>query len=141
MTSIGLILAQAFGRWGNFFNSEAFGLPTNLPWKLYIAPQYRPIPFTNIEYFHPTFLYESMLDLLLFVFLFYLIKNNKLKKEGNLALIYLILYSIIRIFVENIRIDSILYLFGVPIAILVSVGIICVAGTILLLRNLPKKEN
>ena len=66
MLVVGLILGQAIGRWGNFFNSEAFGSPTNLPWKLYIAPQYRPIPFTNNEYFHPTFLYESCLDLIIF---------------------------------------------------------------------------
>ena len=67
---IGLVLAQAIGRWGNFFNSEAFGTPTNLPWKLYIAPQYRPIPFTNQEYFHPTFLYESIFNVLVFFFCF-----------------------------------------------------------------------
>jgi phosphatidylglycerol:prolipoprotein diacylglycerol transferase len=49
-----LILGQAIGRWGNFFNSEAFGRPTNLPWKLYIPPQQRPLEFINFEYFHPT---------------------------------------------------------------------------------------
>ena len=63
---LGLSFAQAIGRWGNFFNSEAFGTPTDLPWKLYIAPQYRPIPFENYEYFHPAFLYESILDLVIF---------------------------------------------------------------------------
>jgi phosphatidylglycerol:prolipoprotein diacylglycerol transferase len=66
VSALGLVLAQAIGRWGNFFNSEAFGAPTDLPWKLYIAPQYRPIPFTGNEYFHPTFLYESVLDLAIF---------------------------------------------------------------------------
>ena len=81
VTAIGLILAQAIGRWGNFFNSEAFGKPTDLPWKLYIAPQYRPIPYTEIEYFHPTFLYESILDLMLFFILFLLVKKQKTKKR------------------------------------------------------------
>lgn len=61
-----LILGQAIGRWGNFFNSEAFGDPTNLPWKLYIPPQHRPLQFANFEYFHPTFLYESLWNLLVF---------------------------------------------------------------------------
>ena len=49
VSAIGLVLAQSIGRWGNFFNSEAFGTPTNLPWKLYIAPQYRPIPYNKIK--------------------------------------------------------------------------------------------
>ena len=55
-----LILGQAIGRWGNFFNSEAFGGPTDLPWKLYIPPANRPYSLANYEYFHPTFLYESI---------------------------------------------------------------------------------
>ncbi|MBE7711229.1 MAG: prolipoprotein diacylglyceryl transferase [Cyanobacteria bacterium SIG31] len=139
VTSIGLILAQSIGRWGNFFNSEAFGTPTNLPWKLFIAEQYRPIPYTNFEYFHPTFLYESILDLLIFFILLLLAKNNKFKKDGNIALIYLILYSIIRIFVEHFRIDSVLYVQGIPIAIIVSASIILLSLVILILRNLLKR--
>ena len=138
VSAIGLVLAQAIGRWGNFFNSEAFGLPTNLPWKLYIAPQYRPIPYTNVEYFHPTFLYESLLDLILFFILAFFAKNNWLKKEGNIALSYLILYSIIRIFVEHFRIDSVCYIHGYPIAIVVSIGIIFLSTLILIYRNLKK---
>ena len=62
VSAIGLSLGQAIGRWGNFFNSEAYGLPTDLPWKLYIAPQYRQIPYLDNAYYHPTFLYESLLD-------------------------------------------------------------------------------
>jgi len=137
---IGLAIAQAIGRWGNFFNSEAFGNPTNLPWKLYIAPQYRPIPFQEYEYFHPTFLYESILDFGIFLLLLFAVKFNKHGKEGNLALVYLILYSLIRIFVETFRVDSVLYVYGIPVAIIVSVIIIIVSLTLLLLRNLPKKE-
>jgi len=134
-TSVGLILAQSIGRWGNFFNSEAFGTPTNLPWKLYIAPQYRPIPFTNNEYFHPTFLYESILDLGIFFILFNIAKNKLMKKDGNLALCYLILYSFARIFVEHFRIDSVCYIHGVPVAMVVSAGIIVLAVIALIVRN------
>lgn len=137
---LGLSFAQAIGRWGNFFNSEAFGSPTMLPWKLYIAPQYRPIPYQENEYFHPAFLYESILDLLIFGILLLIIKKWKSQKEGNLALIYLMLYSIARIIVENCRIDSVLYIHGISVAIIVSVIILFVAGAILVLRNLPKKE-
>ena len=139
-TSIGLILAQSIGRWGNFFNSEAFGTPTNLPWKLYIAPQYRPIPYTEVNYFHPTFLYESILDFILFIILFYIIKTHKTAKHGNIALIYLLMYSIIRILVETLRIDSVCYIFGLPVAIVVSIGIMSMAVIGLILNNLPSKK-
>lgn len=140
VTVIGLPLAQALGRWGNFFNSEAFGKPTELPWKLYIAPQYRPIPYQGYEYFHPAFLYESILDLLIFIIVFCFVKYDKTKKDGNLALIYLILYSTARIIVEKYRIDSVFYIHGIPIAIFVSAIIFFVAGAALVVRNLPQKE-
>ena len=140
ITAIGLILAQAIGRWGNFFNSEAFGKPTNLPWKLYIEPQYRPIPYTEVKYFHPTFLYESILDLLLFFILFLFVKKQKNKKEGNIALLYLIFYSIIRIFVETLRIDSVCYIAGIPVAIVVSIAIIAVSA-IILIKNIYQNKN
>lgn len=136
--SIGLALGQSIGRWGNFFNSEAYGLPTNLPWKLYIAPQYRQIPFQDISYYHPAFLYESVLDLLIFIILLFICVNKKFCKDGNLALAYLVLYSIARIFVESIRIDSIRYIFGIPVAIVISFGIIFLACIMLFFNN--KKE-
>ena len=139
VSAIGLSIAQAIGRWGNFFNSEAFGYPTELPWKLYIAPQYRPIPFTENEYFHPTFLYESILDLILCGVLLVIAKNGWNKKDGNIALLYLILYSLIRIFVEHFRIDSVMYIHGFPVAMVVSVAIIFVATIGLIWNNLSKE--
>lgn len=138
-SAIGLALAQSIGRWGNFFNSEAFGTPTNLPWKLYIAPQYRPIPYNNVEYFHPTFLYESILDFIVFIILFIVAKNYKSKKSGDVALLYLIMYSIVRIFVEHFRIDSVCYVCGIPIATVVS-SIILLTSSILLAKRYFKKE-
>ena len=141
VSAIGLALSQSIGRWGNFFNSEAFGLPTNLPWKLYIAPQYRPIPFTENEYFHPTFLYESILDLIIFFILFYIVKNKPAQKEGNIALYYLIAYSIVRIFVEYFRIDSVCHIFGLPIATIVSIGIIAMSIFALILNNNKSSKN
>lgn len=135
VSCIGLSLAQAIGRWGNFFNSEAFGAPCNLPWKLYIAPQYRPIPYQDYQFFHPTFLYESILDLALFVILFYIAKKGFIKKDGNLALVYLILYSLIRIAVESLRLDCVRYVFGISVAIFVSICIIILATIILVMRK------
>ena len=67
VVSPSIVLGQAIGRWGNFFNEEAFGRPTDLPWKLYISPPHRPPDYGAFEYFHPTFLYESLWDLAVFL--------------------------------------------------------------------------
>lgn len=135
VSSIGLAIGQALGRWGNFFNSEAYGAPTNLPWKLYIAPQYRKVPYLNEEFYHPAFLYESILDIIIFLILVFLVKTNRVKFDGFLAALYLILYSTARILVEIIRIDSVRYLFGMPIAIIMSIGIIILSTLFLIKSN------
>ncbi|MGB5961517.1 MAG: prolipoprotein diacylglyceryl transferase [Coleofasciculaceae cyanobacterium] len=118
-----LILGQAIGRWGNFFNSEAFGDPTDLPWKLYIPPQRRPATFINFEYFHPTFLYESLWNLMVFGLLMTLF-NRSLKgkprlKVGTIALVYMVAYSCGRVWIEGLRTDS-LMIGGLRIAQIVS---------------------
>ncbi|MBF2002835.1 MAG: prolipoprotein diacylglyceryl transferase [Synechococcales cyanobacterium M58_A2018_015] len=107
-----LILGQAIGRWGNFFNSEAFGRPTDLPWKLYIPLNQRPPGYTQFEYFHPTFLYESIWNLGVFVLLMVLFfrgVQGKLRlKLGTLFLVYLITYSLGRFWIEGLRMDSLM---------------------------------
>lgn len=107
-----LILGQAIGRWGNFFNSEAFGRPTDLPWKLYIPLAQRPPGYANFEYFHPTFLYESLWNLgvfalLLTVFFWGLRHPNRLK-VGTIFLIYMVAYSLGRFWIEGLRTDSLM---------------------------------
>ena len=126
----GCIIAQSIGRWGNFFNSEAFGTPTNLPWKLYIPPSHRPLEYLNFEYFHPTFLYETILDLVIFLILLLLFKKLS-QTPGKIACLYLILYSAARFAVESCRTDSILTLAGMPVAQVVSI-ILIVAGLVFL---------
>lgn len=123
-----LILGQAIGRWGNFFNSEAYGGPTDLPWKLYIPPQNRyilPPEFQQFEYFHPTFLYESLWNLLVFgllMFLFFRERQEKIRwPVGMLFLTYVVAYSTGRFWIEGLRTDS-LMLGPVRIAQLVSLG-------------------
>lgn len=138
--SIGLVLGQSIGRWGNFFNSEAYGFPTNLPWKLYISPQYRQIPFQDYSYYHPAFLYESIFDFIIFCVLIFLVKSKRILKDGNLALIYLILYSVVRIFVEYFRIDCVRYVCGISVAIVVSLGIIILSCILIVLNNYGYKE-
>src|SRR5262249_14693883 len=71
-----LALGQAIGRWGNFFNEEAFGTPTDLPWKLYISPGHRPLEFAQAEFFHPTFLYESLWDGAVFALLLWVFRDR-----------------------------------------------------------------
>jgi phosphatidylglycerol:prolipoprotein diacylglycerol transferase len=114
-----LILGQAIGRWGNFFNSEAFGRPTDLPWKLYIPPRspegysLRPPGYENFDYFHPTFLYESLWNLGVFALLMTLfvrdLRGKKPKlKLGTLFLTYMVTYSLGRFWIEGLRMDSLM---------------------------------
>ena len=104
-----LALGQAIGRWGNFFNNEAFGTPTNLPWKLFIPYNLRPEIFSAENYFHPTFLYESVWNIFIFCLLIILFKKS-IKKEiklpsGSLSCLYLITYSLGRVWIEALRTD------------------------------------
>lgn len=131
----GTALAQSIGRWGNFFNSEAFGTPTNLPWKLFIPISHRPLEYINFEYFHPTFLYESILDFCIFLVLVFCFKKNF--TSGKIACLYLILYSVVRIFVEHFRVDSVLNIAGFPVAQIISLIMLLfgVCGFILLSKQ------
>ena len=121
-----VILAQSAGRWGNFFNSEAFGYPTGGNWGVFIPVPQRPVEFLNYELFHPAFLYESFLDLVIFAVLIFILRRTR---AGCTFFWYLILYSVVRIFVEYFRIDSVLNIGGFPIAQVVSVLLI-IAGVI-----------
>lgn len=106
-----LILGQAIGRWGNYFNGEAHGGPTNLPWGIMVD---------GVKV-HPTFLYESIWNFLVFVFLIRLLPKKRF--DGQVASLYLILYSVARFLIEGLRTDSLM--FGpFRVAQLISVGLI-----------------
>ena len=124
IVSVGLPLAQAIGRWGNFYNSEAFGLPTNLPWKMFISPLHRPEKYITSDYFHPTFLYESVFDFIIFIFLYKIALNKYKDKSGIITCYYLILYSIVRFFIESLRVDCTSYIMGLPTPQFISLLII-----------------
>jgi phosphatidylglycerol---prolipoprotein diacylglyceryl transferase len=113
MVAPSVILGQAIGRWGNFFNSEAFGAPTDLPWKLYIPYSRRPDELRDQDYFHPTFLYESLWNLGVFgilIFLFFRsLKSRHPLRSGSLFMIYLISYSLGRVWIEGFRTDSLMF--------------------------------
>ena len=102
----GLILAQAVGRWGNYFNQELFGRPSGLPWAIRIDPANRPPAFKNYESFHPTFLYESLWDVLVCLLLLFIARRFAARlKNGDVFLLYVSLYSLGRFFIEALRID------------------------------------
>jgi phosphatidylglycerol:prolipoprotein diacylglycerol transferase len=101
-----LILGQAIGRWGNFFNEEAFGRPTDLPWGLYVSPTRRPRGWEQFQSFHPTFLYESLADFGIFLALVLVFRPRCRSAPGRLFLVYLALYALVRIPIEALRLDS-----------------------------------
>ncbi len=105
-------LGQAVGRWGNFINQEAYGGPTDLPWGIMV----------NGVKVHPTFLYESIINLLVFILLMWY-RKNKRKHQGEVFALYLILYSIGRFFVEGMRTDSLMFM-NMRIAQLLSLGLV-----------------
>ena len=132
-------LSQAIGRWGNYFNQEAFGLPYNGFIKLFVEEYYRPFEYKNFSYFHPTFLYESLLNFILFLILFFIFLKFKNINNGVIFSVYLIFYSLIRLFVENIRLDSVLTINNIHIASFISI-LILIYGIINLGYILYKKE-
>ncbi|HMM07426.1 MAG TPA: prolipoprotein diacylglyceryl transferase [Clostridiales bacterium] len=119
-----VVLGQAIGRWGNYLNGEAYGSVTTLPWGIHVA--------ADQELHHPTFLYESLWDLLVFILLMALFKKSK--RNGNVVLVYLIAYSVGRFFIEGLRMDS-LMIGPLRQAQVLSVVLIVIAGAILLYRN------
>ena len=124
-------LGQAIGRWGNFFNSEAHGGPTDLPWGIMV----------DGEKVHPTFLYESIWCFLLFLFLLWFTKKRRF--QGQIFLLYGMLYSIERFFVESLRTDSLMIgPFKQAQVFSLSVIIICLIIYIILSKkNKPEKNN
>lgn len=103
----GLALAQAIGRWGNFFNQELYGAPTDLPWKIYIDPLHRVPGFQSYDYFHPLFLYESLWNLASMFLLLWLGRcfADRLK-PGDIFLTYLITYPVGRFLLDFLRLDA-----------------------------------
>lgn len=97
-------LGQAIGRWGNWFNQELIGLPTSLPWGIPVDYLHRPSGFENATYFHPTFLYESLGSLVVFLILQLLIRRRP--RPQTAIAFYLIFYGLIRFSLEFIKIDQ-----------------------------------
>ncbi|MBV6396290.1 MAG: Prolipoprotein diacylglyceryl transferase [Anaerolineales bacterium] len=102
-----LALGQALGRWGNFFNQELYGAPTNLPWRVFIDPAHRVSGFESYEYFHPLFLYESFWNLgNMFLLLWLGRRFPDRLKPGDLLFVYLIVYPVGRFLLDFLRLDA-----------------------------------
>jgi prolipoprotein diacylglyceryl transferase len=122
----GILVAQAIGRIGNYFNQELFGKPTTLPWGLEISPAHRPIGYLQYKTFNPTFLYELIFDLALAGFLIWLGNRGKVRHPGLFAL-YVAGYSGFRIFEETLRIDYSNHILGLRLNFFVAL-ILCLLG-------------
>lgn len=128
----GLALGQAFGRFANWFNQELFGLPTSLPWGIPISMTNRPEGYEQFQYFHPTFLYESLGSLIIFFGLLYLINrftNLTYRRQIIIVAVYLIAYSLLRFALEYIKIDPTPMLFGLRWPQIASLLFIIFAAT------------
>jgi phosphatidylglycerol:prolipoprotein diacylglycerol transferase len=106
----GVALAQAIGRWGNFFNQELYGKPSSLPWAIYINPENRVPGYIQYSTFQPLFLYEAIWNLMIMGLLLWMDRRLAGKlKDGDIFLTYLVLYPIGRFFLEFLRLDSPLF--------------------------------
>lgn len=128
-----LPLGQAIGRFGNFFNQELFGLPTNLPWGLQIDVENRPEKYMNEATFHPTFLYEAIWNSILCVVLISLDRRRVLK-PGSLFAIYAYGYGLGRLWIEALRVDSASLILGVRVNIWMSLALI-IGSLLYLIRS------
>jgi prolipoprotein diacylglyceryl transferase len=132
-------LAQAMGRWGNYFNQELFGTPTDLPWGLEIAPPFRPSEYAEFETFHPTFLYESVLNVALAFFIIWMGRRFPMMR-GRLIGIYFIGYGFIRFVMELIRTDTTFRFLGLSRNAWVSIGVMLLGAIVLWWKRLRVEE-
>ena len=129
-----LLLVQSIGRWGNFVNREAYGYETNLPWKMGIYNS----QLNDYIYVHPTFLYESILTFLGFIFLVNLSKNKKF--DGQIFYLYMIIYGAIRFCVEGLRTDSLMFA-NFRISQLLSLIFVIFFGIIYYIKRKGRRNN
>lgn len=124
----GVLVAQAIGRMGNYFNHELFGKPTDVPWALQIDPAFRPDGYEQFATFHPTFLYELLWNLAGAVLIVYL--DRRLDLRGGRAFwLYVIVYVSGRFWIETVRIDTAVTVGGLRINVWVSMAVLALAIT------------
>ena len=141
----GVVVAQAVGRIGNYFNQEVFGKPTELPWGLEIDPVNRPDGFESYATFHPTFLYELLWCLVVAVLLIKLpgFLKQITSKQGDIFALYILGYTLGRVWIESLRIDEANLILGLRLNIWVSLIVLLTASAYLIAskRRGNTKEN
>lgn len=135
----GLVLGQAIARWGNWFNQELYGAPTDLPWALHIDPQNRPADLADVALYHPAFLYESLWNIGLFFVLLWAERRFHLR-GGRLFVLYVAGYTAGRIWIEALRIDDVNHFLGLRLNMWTSLIVFTVAAGVLFLRRRPAKN-
>lgn len=133
----GIAAAQAIGRWGNYFNQELFGAPTTLPWGLEIDPANRPSGYAEFATFHPTFLYESLWMVAVAFVLIWADKRFNMG-HGRVFALYVVLYSLGRVWIEALRIDSANMILGLRLNIWTA-ALVGVGGLIYLIISARRK--
>jgi prolipoprotein diacylglyceryl transferase len=116
----GIVLAQAIGRFGNWFNQELFGRPTDLPWGLEIDPEFRPDRYADVETFHPTFLYEALWCVAVALILVWADRRFRMG-HGRVFALYVALYTLGRSYIETLRVDPAREVFGLRLNVWTSV--------------------
>jgi prolipoprotein diacylglyceryl transferase len=129
-----LPLAQAIGRWGNYFNQELFGRPSTLPWAVRIDPANRPAKYANDATFQPTFLYECIWDLVVLGLLLWAERRFRIRR-GYLIALYAALYTFGRFWTEYLRIDNAHRFGGLRLNDWTSIAVFCIAVAILAWRG------
>jgi prolipoprotein diacylglyceryl transferase len=115
----GILIAQAIGRWGNWFNHELFGSATSVPWALRIPLAERPLGYEKFATFQPTFLYESLWCLICAIAILFIPGVRKLR-SGNAFILYIFLYCMGRVWIEALRIDDAHHIFGLRLNVWVA---------------------
>lgn len=135
----GILVAQAIGRMGNYFNQELFGRPTDVPWALQIDPAFRPDGYEQFATFHPTFLYELLWNLAGAALIIYLDKRLDLR-GGRTFWLYVMVYVAGRFWIESVRIDSATHVGGLRINLWVSMVVLTLATVMYFLLGARHKR-
>jgi phosphatidylglycerol:prolipoprotein diacylglycerol transferase len=125
----GVVLGQAIGRWGDYFNQELFGKPSDLPWAIRIAPYHRPAEFADVTSFHPTFLYESLWDVVVCLILLWVARRfGGGLREGAIFVLYVVLFTAGHLAVDALRLEAA----ALPIVGLVRGNLLLLGGILVL---------
>ncbi|HAZ16341.1 MAG: Prolipoprotein diacylglyceryl transferase [Parcubacteria group bacterium GW2011_GWA2_43_13] len=131
-----LAIGQAIGRWGNYFNQELYGQPSQLPWAIFIDSAHRMQGFEHSAYYHPVFFYESLLLLILgYVLLKRVVRLKDAMPASDVIVYYFLVTGMIRAVMELLRIDAVPLVIGIRLPLFVSISVVIVCVVVLFLKR------